>query len=356
MLLDGSVATAALAAQAVSTTRPTNAVDTGDAALARIFPTGIHGTPADKDFGYDVTLWYPVDVPDKTPTFMPIIVAAGIATNGTTACPTAANCNFADTITETAKTGCVVHSPANNSVAWIDVPIRNARYIQLRVDIDGGSAAVTSVDALVQFGEDISSMAMLDADVDLGDMDWVAAGLAATSIGATDAAVVDAGAVGSLSAKMRRLTTDLDALITVMKDSDAGSLGAGNILGDILAKITASASTSANQIVLTSAPVEKTPVAVSQFIATPSTAEALVGSETFARVLHLQAKRAAADNSGNVFVGLTGLDSGAAEMFELEPGAVFSFEMPAGTKIDLNDVYIDSITATDGVVGWYVPV
>ncbi len=39
-------------------------------------------------------------------------------------------------------------------------------------------------------------------------------------IGDTDAAVVDAGAVGSLSAKMRRLTTDLDAFKTAFEAVD----------------------------------------------------------------------------------------------------------------------------------------
>jgi len=107
---------------------------------------------------------------------------------------------------------------------------------------------------------------------------------------------------------------------------------------------------------LTSSPVEKTPVKVTQFVAVASTAEALVASETFARVLHLQAKRATADNATNVFVGLSDLDQGVAELFELSPGDTLDLDMPAGTKIDLNDLYIDADTATDGVVGWYIPI
>jgi len=107
---------------------------------------------------------------------------------------------------------------------------------------------------------------------------------------------------------------------------------------------------------LTSAPVEKTPVAVSQFIAVASTAEALVASETFARELYLQAKKAAGDNTGNVFIGLSTLDQGVAELFELAPGDTYRLPMPAGTKVDLNDIYIDADNANDGVVGWYIPV
>ena len=107
---------------------------------------------------------------------------------------------------------------------------------------------------------------------------------------------------------------------------------------------------------LTAAPVEKTPAVVVQAITTPSTAEALVGSETFARAVYLQARKVAGDNTGNVFVGLSDLDQGVAELFELTPGSTCEIVMPSGTKIDLNDIYIDADTAVDGVVGWYIPV
>lgn len=112
---------------------------------------------------------------------------------------------------------------------------------------------------------------------------------------------------------------------------------------------------------LTDAPVEKTPVKVTQFVAVASTAEALVASETFAREVHLQARKAAADNTGNVFIGLSDLDQGVAELFELTNtiGADhnrFDLVMPPGTKVDLNDIFVDADNATDGVVGWYIPI
>ena len=104
-------------------------------------------------------------------------------------------------------------------------------------------------------------------------------------------------------------------------------------------------------------PQEVTPVVVVQAVAVPSTAEALVAvNGTFAREVHLQAKRVAADNTGNVFVGLAALDAGVAEVFELTPGQTMSIVQPAGTMVDLNDIYVDSINATDGVVGWYYPI
>ncbi len=122
---------------------------------------------------------------------------------------------------------------------------------------------------------------------------------------------------------------------------------------DNIAQVTASA---ADLNELTAAPIEKLPILVSQFIAVASTAEALAAGGTNARMLMLQAKKVAGDNTGNVFIGLAALDQGVAEMFELTPGATFEIVMPAGTMVDLNDVYVDADNATDGVIGWYIPV
>jgi len=98
-----------------------------------------------------------------------------------------------------------------------------------------------------------------------------------------------------------------------------------------------------------------TPVVVVQAVAVPSTAEPLAANNTYAREIHLQAKRVAADNAGNVFVGLADLDQGVAELFELTPGQTISIVLPAGLRVDLNDIYVDADNATDGVVGWYIP-
>ncbi|MFC1999158.1 hypothetical protein ACFLXE_00180 [Chloroflexota bacterium] len=54
-------------------------------------------------------------------------------------------------------------------------------------------------------------------------------GVALTSLGATDAALVDAGAVGSVAAKLRRLTTDLGAALTSLGLSDAALVDAGAV-------------------------------------------------------------------------------------------------------------------------------
>jgi len=55
-------------------------------------------------------------------------------------------------------------------------------------------------------------------------------------VGAIDAAVVDAGAVGSLAAKLRRLTADLGAEIIQIGDTDAALVNAGAV-GSLSAKM-----------------------------------------------------------------------------------------------------------------------
>lgn len=139
--------------------------------------------------------------------------------------------------------------------------------------------------------------------------------------------------------------TDESTLQTLLQDSDNNDLGAGNVLGDILADL----------LKLTTSPTEKKPVKVTQFVATASTAEALVGSETFATAVYLQARKVNGPNTGNVFIGLDDLDQGSAELFEVEPGQTWEYKCSAGRKVDLNDIYIDADTADDGVVGWYEP-
>lgn len=101
---------------------------------------------------------------------------------------------------------------------------------------------------------------------------------------------------------------------------------------------------------------EITPVKVVKAVATPSTAVALVAASTFCTRFDLQAKKVAADNAGSVFVGLSDLDQGVAELFELKPGESMSREYTAGRKFDLANLYIDADSAGDGVVGWYDPV
>jgi len=103
-------------------------------------------------------------------------------------------------------------------------------------------------------------------------------------------------------------------------------------------------------------PTEATPVKIVKTVTTASTAVPLTTvAGTYAKAVYLQAKLVAGDNTGNVFIGLSDLDQGVAELFELVPGQEGQLIMPAGTMVDLSDIYIDADTNADGVVGWYIP-
>ena len=115
------------------------------------------------------------------------------------------------------------------------------------------------------------------------------------------------------------------------------------------------AATTSNTAALNlSATTAKTLVSAIQAVAVPSTAEALIGSQTYAISLCLQARRTAGDNTGNVFIGLSNLDQGIVEYIELQPGDYYELPIPRGAKLDLNTVYVDADVATDGVVGFYM--
>lgn len=179
-----------------------------------------------------------------------------------------------------------------------------------------------------------------------------------TGVGASEA-VEDLGAVATAVA-----TGDIE--IGAVELKDAGTVLRANVRqadiavpgddGLVVADPNALVALNSLLGLLGASPVEKTPVKVVQAVAVPSTAEALVGSETFAREVHLQAKKVAGDNTGNVFVGLSDLDQAAAELFELTPGQSMSIVMPPGTMVNVADIYVDADTADDGVVGWYIPV
>lgn len=94
-------------------------------------------------------------------------------------------------------------------------------------------------------------------------------------------------------------------------------------------------------------------VAISKAVTTPSTAVPLSSTRIYASSLFLMAKKAASDNTGNVFIGASGLDQGVDEGIELRPGDYWEPYIKDSEKIDLSTVYIDADTAADGVVGFY---
>ena len=103
------------------------------------------------------------------------------------------------------------------------------------------------------------------------------------------------------------------------------------------------------------APVEKTPVALVKTVTEAGTAEAMALAETFCRDLSLQARKAAGENAGEVYIGKI-VNESFVKLFQLIPGQSIKRACPEGTKLNLADLYIDAASAGDGVTGWYTPV
>jgi len=89
-------------------------------------------------------------------------------------------------------------------------------------------------------------------------------------------------------------------------------------------------------------------------IATPDTALPLVAASTNVRAVWMVAKRADAANAGTVYIRGSTVDKDDVQGISLAPGDYLELPIPAGSVIDLNTVYIDADTATDGVTGGYV--
>lgn len=80
-------------------------------------------------------------------------------------------------------------------------------------------------------------------------------------------------------------------------------------------------------------------------IATP---ERLAAVGTYVQTVTIWAMRAArVANAGSVFIDAIGTND--LQLIELTPGAYITFTAPPGKVIDLGDIYVDSVTLTDGV-------
>ena len=89
-------------------------------------------------------------------------------------------------------------------------------------------------------------------------------------------------------------------------------------------------------------------------VAVPGTAEALAGSSTLATQLVLEARRADGANTGVVYLGTSAVDKDSSQQITLDPGDNFVFIVSDGQSIDLDSLYVDAGTTSDGVTGWYI--
>jgi len=76
--------------------------------------------------------------------------------------------------------------------------------------------------------------------------------------------------------------------------------------------------------------------------------EALAADNTFVSTVTIFAQRASrVANSSNVYVDATATNN--LQAMEIAPGGAVTMTAPPGKVIDLNDLYVDSVTVTDGV-------
>ena len=103
--------------------------------------------------------------------------------------------------------------------------------------------------------------------------------------------------------------------------------------------------------------VGKTFALIAQAVAVPGTAVPLTTSNINVRAFWVQAKRISGDNTGKIYIGTLDVDQDGAndaEELELNPGDYWEMPIPADVTINLSTVFIDAVTATDGVVGGYI--
>jgi len=96
---------------------------------------------------------------------------------------------------------------------------------------------------------------------------------------------------------------------------------------------------------------KKTPTSITEVVSTPGTAVPIAGGATEVVYFILEAKKASGPNAGVVYIGDSSVDKTANQQNRLVPGAKYEFSAPVGTKIDLQDLYIDADNAGDGVTG-----
>jgi hypothetical protein len=163
-----------------------------------------------------------------------------------------------------------------------------------------------------------------------------------TAIGSASDAAVAAGAVGTLSAKLRAISRDLVANIVLATGANAiGKLAAnsGVDIGDVNAPVLETLASS----------VDTTPTQITKTVAAIGTPEALAADGTFFRTATIIGKKAPRiDNVGIVYLGIgAGNDT---QPYEITPGETIELSAPPGEKYDLNDWYCDVLNAGDGVI------
>ena len=161
--------------------------------------------------------------------------------------------------------------------------------------------------------------------------------------GTATTVAVDGDAAGSAVAHLRGINKKLAAGIV-------GSGTAGTAAGGVL---TVQGVANMTPILVTetsgTTPVAKTPTSLAAvIIGTPGTPVVLAADATYFRQVTFQAGRAAAANASAISIGGNTAYTSQRQI-ELYPGDSRTITADPGTKLDLNDWYIDGVNTDDGV-------
>ncbi len=158
LVRDGVTDTVTLAQPTVTTTQPANSFTTDNASGMRIRFGGT--AAANKNFSYQVVLWYGHHSATEDQAWVPHVVAKGdvtlgSATYGSDAAGLGASGNlFADAITEElGYPGTRITEVTVNTPVVLEVATQNALRVEVQLDLDGAGTAATTMDVFVQLGE-----------------------------------------------------------------------------------------------------------------------------------------------------------------------------------------------------------
>ena len=219
--VDSSGADDALAAPSPTTTKPVpGASGVLEAAYQEAVRLFFGGTDAaDETVNYQVIGWTPLFTGT---TWIPRVLAKGAftlgtATYGASGLELGAAAGFlADTVTDTIADA-VWYSPADNTVAFLEIDCRNCQFIQIQTDL--GTAA--TADVFAQFGEAVATAQIV------GSVN-VTGGLTDTQLRAATVPVTEASGAGIATSAAAILAND--AIADTRVDAPEAITGADQAL------------------------------------------------------------------------------------------------------------------------------
>ena len=225
LLRKGVTDTTALAAPVPAASLPSAVLPCKRMDSVRLVFGGSDG--ANEIVNYQVVLWFATKDPTGGAAYWPLLVASGAATLGALTYTVdgvgATSRLVADTITNTSShQGVSVYSPANDSMAYLDISTEGADAVEIEIDLDTAASADVFAAALPSLAQP-TSQGQATANTALAAI--LAKIIAAPATEATLAGVLDALAVQTLAITTITVTAS-SATIQALLTTASGSIHA----------------------------------------------------------------------------------------------------------------------------------